>query len=201
MNLRWNLIAALLMAALFVLSMSCGSSNGGDSASSGNNNTAYTVSFNSSGGSSIADSNNLPFDHYINTEPIPTKASYLFGGWYVNPNLAGEMVRFPFRVTADTTLYARWVAEPGFTVTFDTAGGSAVEPITGVARITVMPKSDKHGYEFLGWVDNNTASTSIIIAPYAVKNNITLHAMFMFIDHGCELTPRWRTLLGHSPNG
>ena len=114
---------------------------------------AYTVTFQSEGGSEVASQirANTPADQPAD----PTKEGYTFIGWY---NGESEW-NFETPVTADLTLTAKWQINR-YTITFDTAGGSEVPSITqdyGTA-ITAPANPAKTGYTFAGW-DKTIPST------------------------------------------
>lgn len=114
---------------------------------------AYTVTFQSEGGSEVASQirANTPADRPAD----PTKEGYTFIGWY---NGESEW-DFETPVTADLTLTAKWQVNQ-YTITFDTAGGSEVSSITqdyGTA-ITAPANPAKTGYTFAGW-DKTIPST------------------------------------------
>ena len=107
---------------------------------------AYTVTFQSEGGSEVASQirANTPADRPAD----PTKEGYTFIGWY---NGESEW-DFETPVTAVLTLTAKWQLNR-YTITFDTAGGSEVPSITqdyGTA-ITAPANPTKTGYTFAGW--------------------------------------------------
>ncbi len=90
----------------------------------------------------------------------PTKEGFTFGGWYADETC---VTAFDFQkaVTADTTVYAKWVAAGTFTVKFmdgDTvletqtvkSGGTATKP---------SPNPTKSGYSFKGWFTEANGST------------------------------------------
>ena len=107
----------------------------------------YTVTFDTNGGSKV-NSQTVPYGETAKTPAIPAKTGYTFAGWY----LEGEKFNFNTPVTKDMTLTARWTANQ-YTITFDTDGGSAIEPITqdyGTA-ITAPEAPTKTGYTFAGW--------------------------------------------------
>lgn len=85
----------------------------------------------------------------------PTKEGYTFIGWY---NGESEW-NFETPVTADLTLTAKWQLNQ-YTITFDTAGGSEVAPITQDygTTITAPANPTKTGYTFAGW-DKTIPST------------------------------------------
>lgn len=107
---------------------------------------AYTVTFQSEGGSEVASQirANTPADQPAD----PTKEGYTFIGWY---NGESEW-DFETPVTADLTLTAKWQINQ-YTITFDTAGGSEVAPITQDygTTITAPANPTKTGYTFAGW--------------------------------------------------
>ena len=107
---------------------------------------AYTVTFQSEGGSEVASQirANTPAAQPDN----PTKEGHTFIGWY-----SGESEwDFETPVTADLTLTAKWQLNQ-YTITFDTAGGSEVAPITQDYGTTITAPANpaKTGYTFAGW--------------------------------------------------
>lgn len=107
---------------------------------------AYTVTFQSEGGSEVASQirANTPADQPAD----PTKEGYTFIGWY---NGESEW-DFADAVTEALTLTAKWQLNQ-YTITFDTAGGSEVAPITQDYGTTITAPANpaKTGYTFAGW--------------------------------------------------
>ena len=107
---------------------------------------AYTVTFQSEGGSEVASQirANTPADQPAD----PTKEGYTFIGWY---NGESEW-SFETPVTADLTLTAKWQINR-YTITFDTAGGSEVPSITQDYGTAITPPAapTRTGYTFAGW--------------------------------------------------
>lgn len=114
---------------------------------------AYTVTFQSEGGSEVASQirANTPADQPAD----PTKEGYTFIGWY---NGESEW-NFETPVTADLTLTAKWQINR-YTITFDTAGGSEVPSITQDYGTAITPPAapTRTGYTFAGW-DKTIPST------------------------------------------
>ena len=77
----------------------------------------------------------------------PVREGYTFLGWF----LGGEKYTFG-AVSENMTLEARWEIDT-YTVTFDTAGGTAVSPETVAHGGTATAPSDvtREGYVFAGW--------------------------------------------------
>jgi len=107
---------------------------------------AYTVTFQSEGGSEVASQirANTPAAQPDN----PTKEGHTFIGWY---NGESEW-NFETPVTADLTLTAKWQINR-YTITFDTAGGSEVPSITQDYGTAITPPAapTRTGYTFAGW--------------------------------------------------
>lgn len=107
---------------------------------------AYTVTF-LSDGERTAPSQiraNTPADQPAD----PTKEGYTFIGWYNGE----EKWNFADAVATDLTLTAKWQLNQ-YTITFDTAGGSEVAPITQDYGTTITAPANpaKTGYTFAGW--------------------------------------------------
>lgn len=114
---------------------------------------AYTVAFLSDGENTAPPQirANAPADQPAD----PTKEGYTFIGWY---NGESEW-NFETPVTADLPLTAKWQINR-YTITFDTAGGSEVAPITQDYGTTITAPANpaKTGYTFAGW-DKTIPST------------------------------------------
>ena len=73
-----------------------------------------------------------------------------FGGWNKADGTAWDYASD--KVTDNITLYAKWTANT-YTITFDTAGGSEIAPITQDygTNITAPADPTREGYTFTGW--------------------------------------------------
>ena len=103
----------------------------------------YTIAFDTNGGSEIA-----PITQDYGTEITapdnPTRKGYTFKGWDK---------KIPKTMPAENiTVKAQWEINQ-YTITFDTNGGSEIEPITQDygTEITVPDNPTRKGYTFKGW--------------------------------------------------
>ena len=137
---------------------------------------AYTVTFQSKGGSEVASQirANTPAAQPDN----PTKEGHTFIGWYKGE----EKWNFADAVTEALTLTAKWTANR-YTITFDTAGGSEVAPITQDygTTITAPAAPTRTGYTFAGW-DKAIPSTM-------PAENITLTAQWQVNQYTITFKP------------
>ena len=105
----------------------------------------YTVSFNSDGGSSVA---NQTVDWGTSaTLTTPTRDGYAFKGWFL-PNGTQYTNQ---AIKSNTSLTARWERNR-FTITFNSDGGSAVENKAVMLNNSIpLTTPTKEGYNFKGW--------------------------------------------------
>lgn len=98
---------------------------------------------------------------------------YTFGGWNKADGTAWDYASD--KVTDNITLYAKWAANT-YTITFDTAGGSEIAPITQEygTVITAPEAPTREGYTFIGW-DREIPTTM-------PAENITLKAQWKDIE-------------------
>ena len=122
-----------------------------------------TVSFNTDGGTSVANMTVIVGDPY-GTLPTSTKTGYTLSGWALNGNPIGANTIV--ETNADHTLDAVWSPNL-YNVTFDSDGGSTVNGITVIYGNLYenLPTPTKENYNFIGWyyedtlVDNDTTVT------------------------------------------
>jgi len=108
----------------------------------------YTITFDSNGGSAVAA---ITQDYGTTvTEPAaPTKTGYTFANW--SPAVPETMP------AENITLVAQWTPNQ-YTITFDTDGGTKIEPITQayLSDVTAPANPTKTGYTFAGWYVGDT---------------------------------------------
>ncbi len=110
----------------------------------------YRVSFDSQGGSAVDIQSVRDGEHAVKPSD-PHHLGKGFGGWYKDAACTQAWDFSVDTVTADMTLYAKWVQR--YTVFFDSQGGSAVAEQTvlegGLATEPADPT--RENYFFLGW--------------------------------------------------
>lgn len=84
----------------------------------------------------------------------PTKEGYTFAGWQckngkdftVNSLLDAS-------ISSNMAVYAKWITEAEFTITFESNGGSSVVALAahGCGAITAPAEPTRSGYTFAGW--------------------------------------------------
>ncbi|MBE6585687.1 MAG: hypothetical protein E7645_04070, partial [Ruminococcaceae bacterium] len=147
----------------------------------------YTVSFATDGGTMIP--NVKVTNGQTVTKPAdPEKEGFLFVGWYKDSDY-----RLPFTfsadiITADTTLYARWIEDTGareYTLTLDIGyeSGEELAPLSTLGgRIFALPTLEREGYTFGGWwisTDNDASRLSYRWTDEIVfKSDTTLFAVW-----------------------
>lgn len=165
-------------------------------------NSMYTVTFDSMGGSFVPDAE-VEYDHLVSKPENPTKAGYQFLYWYSLEEDSPAPLRRPLMeiewdfyndtVYEDITLYAKWkeidkpVVPPieKHTVTFDSMGGTSVEPIKNVAEnslITEPTQPHKNNYIFQGWFKDKEYTNKWQFDSNKVNSNITLYAKWKSVN-------------------
>ena len=105
------------------------------------------ISFDSDGGLAVAPVN-VEEGTLIEEMPFTAKEGYEFEGWYDGDT----RVDFPYEVTDAKVFMARWKVKQ-YTITFDSAGGSEVEPVTQDygSVVEAYAEPEKEHYTFAGW--------------------------------------------------
>ena len=151
----------------------------------------YTITFDTDGGSEVA-AITADYGTEITVPADPTKEGFIFKGW--NPAIPETMP------AENMTIKATWTVDE-FTLTFDTDGGSAVEPITAAygAAITAPADPTREGYTFKGWspaipetmpAENMTVKATWEINQYTITFNTDGGSAVASItaDYGAAIT-------------
>ncbi|GCF92731.1 hypothetical protein NRIC_06220 [Enterococcus florum] len=133
----------------------------------------YTITFDSNGGEAVS-----PIEYNVETKtfslPNLERESYIFLGWYDGETKVETIEK---GMTGNRALIAKWTAVE-YTVTFDSAGGSALpaETYTIEKGIDEFTTPTKTGYTFLGWFNEDKEKITSIKA--GATGNCTLTAQW-----------------------
>src|SRR5690554_5870211 len=171
--------------------------------------TEYTVSFETNGGSAVADVV-VEKDDKVGQPASPTRDGYIFDGWYTSEQLT-TAYNWNAAVTEDLVLYAKWteLAEDQYVVSFDSQGGSFVAPIIVEDGEAVAKPANpiREGYNFVAWNLNNSAynfATPVtgnlsLVATWALKGQTTkAETYYTYISETTNLNPYSETLANAS---
>ncbi len=151
----------------------------------------YTITFDANGGSCTTASKSVTYASTYGDLPVPTREGYGFDGWFTAQNDGTKVTgNDTVTITAGQTLYAHW--KPGaYTITFDTDGGSAIDPITQDygTKITAPAAPTKTGYTFNGW--NPAIPETMPAENVTVKAQWTIdqYTISFDTDGGSEIEP------------
>lgn len=136
----------------------------------------YTVDFDSTGGSAVESQSIKRFDQIVKPEN-PTKEEYSFAYWSQDAE-GGQAYDFEKPVFKNMVLYAYWTPE-FYMVTFDTQGGSSIDPVKVKALQAVEKPEDptKENARFIEWsLDEQGSNPYDFSTP--VEYDLTLYAQW-----------------------
>ena len=166
--------------------------------------TTYTITYNGNGSTGGL----VPVDStaYTSGSSVTVRANtgnlvrtgYTFKGWATTsgattPTYAvngSTVTPATFNISANTTLYAVWEANPQpvtYTVTYNgngnTSGTAPVDnnsPYNAGSTVTVMGQGTliRTGYTFLGWASSSSAASPTYGATFTINSNTTLYAVW-----------------------
>jgi uncharacterized repeat protein (TIGR02543 family) len=113
---------------------------------------------------------------------------YTFGGWNKADGTAWDYASD--KVTDNITLYAKWAANT-YTITFDTAGGSEIAPITQEygTVITAPEAPTREGYTFMGWDKEIPTTMPAENMTVTAQWEINRYTITFDTAGGSEITP------------
>lgn len=143
---------------------------------------ANTVTYNSKGGSPVANGSFVTGGSISSAPTPPTRTGYIFDGWTATDG-GTTVITFPYSPseTSAITLYAKWT-EITYTITYNRNGATgsperATDTYTytggGVTLATVGSMANT-GYTFDGWQESGT--TTKLSSPYIPSADVTLEA-------------------------
>ncbi|WP_287045762.1 InlB B-repeat-containing protein [Treponema sp.] len=132
----------------------------------------YLVTLETNGGSEIASFR----VRTVESVQEPEKSGFTFIGWYLDSGLNTKAV-FPLVISKDTTLYAAY--KQNFTITFETNGGSAVNPVSCYV-LNECPESTKTDKSLGGWyLDPECTDEKKVTFPFYPTEDVTLYAKWV----------------------
>ena len=136
----------------------------------------YTLTFDTDGGSDIAPITQ-DYGTAITAPADPTRTGYTFAGW--TPEIPATMP------AENMTIKAKWTVNQ-YTLTFDTDGGSTIDPITqdyGTA-ITAPADPTRTGYTFAGWTPEIPATMPAENMTIKAKWTVNQYTITYDLDGG-----------------
>jgi uncharacterized repeat protein (TIGR02543 family) len=114
----------------------------------------YTVTLDPQGGDVTTATLSLRHGSSYEDLPTPSRAHYIFEGWYTAPDDSGVLITSDTKVTAtdDHILYARWT-QASITITLDPQGGEVSTTVIyrNLGDKYALPEPTRTGYEFFAW--------------------------------------------------
>lgn len=132
----------------------------------------YTMSFDTGGGSTVADIVQ-DYNTAVAQPADPTRSGYLFLGWTYN----SSPYTFTTMPASNITIVADWELIQNYTITFNSNGGSVVNPIVETNGTAISAPTDPTyaGYNFLGWY-TEPALTNLYVFDVMPNYDFTLYA-------------------------
>ncbi len=141
---------------------------------------AYTLSFESNGGSDVSDIYRLE-GNSITSPRNPYRVGYKFDGWYSDQLLSTAFV-FDTMPANDITLYAKWLKT--YSISFETNGGTYILPIVDIPGTIIEPPNDpiKLGYVLEGWYLDEEL-TQVYYFSVMPSEDLTLYGLWVTKDY------------------
>ncbi len=145
---------------------------------------SYKITFDADGGEAAVAEQSYKYGADVVAPADPTKTGYTFDGWDTLPETMPAN---------DLTVTAQWTINQ-YTITFDTVGGTAIDPITQDYNTDVTAPADptKTGYTFDGWYVNDVKVEVPATMPaenmtLTAKWNINSYTITFNTDGGTEV--------------
>ena len=137
--------------------------------------TVAVVTFNANGGSAV-ESQTVQINGKAVYPITPTRENYTFSCWCSDSSLT-TVFDFNTAITADITLYAKWV-QISNTVTFRSNGGSSVssQDVMIGSYATEPETPTKEGFDFVYWCDDVECTNEFHFNTTPVTGALTLYA-------------------------
>ena len=143
----------------------------------------YTAQFITyDGDSSVPPQTGLRYGNLLaKPSPDPVREHYTFGAWHTVQNPEDDTTVWNFtksKVTGDMSLYAAWTPDI-YTLSFETNGGSVLEPVKvtyGTYVSSESLKTTKEGYVLAGWYRDPELTQPFAPASEYVDRAMTIYA-------------------------
>ncbi|MDE6408107.1 MAG: InlB B-repeat-containing protein, partial [Anaeroplasmataceae bacterium] len=149
----------------------------------------YTVSFDSQGGT-LVDSISLLKGSKLSELKEPTKAGYIFKGWYVDEAYT-VLWNIVDVIEKDITLYAKWDALPRqFKVTFWYVGGGVFTEIVAIEKELITRPEDPtiSGYRIDGWYIDEQCKTLFDFEKDYIEEDTILYGKWISAEEWYTIT-------------
>ena len=144
--------------------------------------TTCRIEYNLDGG---ANGNNPQVYNYETADFVlepATKIGHTFHGWYTEETFTNKITMIDKSKLLDYTLYALFTANK-YTITFNTNGGTSVDPITQEFGSPVAPPANpvRNGYAFIRWCTDENLTYKYTFSTMPL-NGITLYAQWQALE-------------------
>ena len=149
-----------------------------------------TVSFDLNGHGSSIEAQSVESGQCAKEPQAPAEKGYVFNGWFTDKECS-QAYDFKTPVVSNLTLFAKWTAEKtpdpqtaNYTLTFETNGGSKIEPIVNKEGTVVELKNfapTKTGYTFAGWYLDSKLTTKAS-STVTLSKDMTVYAKWTAVS-------------------
>lgn len=155
----------------------------------------FTVNFDSNDGSSVQSATVLN-GKTVAKPNDPSREGYIFVGWYEDSEFKTPFAFNSHIVTADMTVFARWVEKQvgalEFVAEFDAhnGGNNPDSMATLGGKLFNLPVVEREGYTFKGWWYSMSGDENLsyeFVDGMSLDANSTLHAVWQANDLGSKL--------------
>ena len=173
-NSFYNSTKNVLAACSTFIGIARGNGGASSKSSTSQNTDVFTVRFSTGDGSGIP-TQHVKYSKVAEKPADPVRKKYRFGGWYKDSTYTAEY-DFATEITANITLYAKWVLEVA-TITYNSKNGSLVIPqeVTVGEKTTAPTPPTRNGYIFNKWCIDYECTIEFNFDT-AITENITLYA-------------------------
>lgn len=157
-------------------------------AGTGNFAYGHSINYIVNGGTIDADapktfvSSNLPI-----TLPVPTRAGYEFGGWFLSSDFSGAaQTTIPAGTDGNVYVYAKWIKT--YNITYHLGGGENAESNPQTFNEKTLPLTlatpTREGFAFAGWYQNPAYSgNQMTTIEIGTEKNVSLWAKWNAVEY------------------